>query len=232
MLWLIHIIFLNSSTELWPLIDFRIMFMLNILWNNWWIWSNLVVTFDTFYAKTCATTKISTVVVYHVVLATLLFTAAVQAHMKIFDKGDVNFRYFTQRGENHNPIVEAKIRSVNSVSSEKQHGFEIITRACSCNVFLSMRPLSRQISPVALQNLSNFGYTWQTRIKVLRRVIQMIKFPMIQMANDRRMQSACLLNNVKRASLKKIQALVWWMKDHQGSSLTECRDILPHLYGC
>ena len=39
-----HIIFLNFSTELWPLIDFRIMFMLNILWNNWWIWSNLVDT--------------------------------------------------------------------------------------------------------------------------------------------------------------------------------------------
>ena len=66
MLWLIHIIFPNFSTELWPLIDFRIMFMLNILWNNWWIWSNLV-------AKTCATTTISTVVGYHVVLATLLF---------------------------------------------------------------------------------------------------------------------------------------------------------------
>ena len=42
MLWLIHIIFPNFSTELWPLIDFRIMFMLNILWNNWWIWSNLI----------------------------------------------------------------------------------------------------------------------------------------------------------------------------------------------
>ena len=44
MLWLIHIIFPNFSTELWPQIDFRIMFMLNILWNNWWIWSNLVDT--------------------------------------------------------------------------------------------------------------------------------------------------------------------------------------------
>ena len=44
MLWLIHIFFLNFSTELWPLIDFRIMFMLNILWNNWWIWPNLVDT--------------------------------------------------------------------------------------------------------------------------------------------------------------------------------------------
>ena len=42
--------------------------MLNILWNNWWIWSHWY-----FYAKTCATTKISTVVGYHVVLATLLF---------------------------------------------------------------------------------------------------------------------------------------------------------------
>ena len=72
MLWLIHIIFPNFSTELWPLIDFRIVFMLNILWNNWWIWSNLVVTFNIFYAKTCATTKISTVAGYHVGLATLL----------------------------------------------------------------------------------------------------------------------------------------------------------------
>ena len=44
MLWLIHIIFPNISTELWPLIDLRIMFMLNILWNNWWTWSNLVDT--------------------------------------------------------------------------------------------------------------------------------------------------------------------------------------------
>ena len=44
MLWLIHIIFPNFSTELWPLIGFRIMFKLNILWNNLWIWSNLVGT--------------------------------------------------------------------------------------------------------------------------------------------------------------------------------------------
>ena len=73
MLWLIHIIFPNFSTELWLLIDFRIMFVLNILWNNWWIWSNLVVTLIFFYAKTCATTKISTVAGYHVLLATLLF---------------------------------------------------------------------------------------------------------------------------------------------------------------
>ena len=71
MMW--HIIFPNFSTELWPLIDFRIMFMLNILWNNWWIWSNLVDTLIFFYAKTCTTTKISTVVGYHEVLATLLF---------------------------------------------------------------------------------------------------------------------------------------------------------------
>ena len=43
-LWLIHIIFPNVSTELWPLIDFRVVFMLSVLWNNWWIWSHLVVT--------------------------------------------------------------------------------------------------------------------------------------------------------------------------------------------
>ena len=74
MLWLIHIIFPNFSTELLPLIDFRIMFMLNILWNNWWIWSNLVVIFDFFYAKTWATTKISTLAGYHVVPITLLLS--------------------------------------------------------------------------------------------------------------------------------------------------------------
>ena len=50
LLWLIHI-FPNLPTELWPLIDSRIMFMLNILWNNWWIWSNLVVTFVFFMPK-------------------------------------------------------------------------------------------------------------------------------------------------------------------------------------
>ena len=63
MLWRIHIIFPNFSTELCPLIDFRIMFMLNI-------WYRYI---DIFYAKTCATTKISTMAGYHVVLATLLF---------------------------------------------------------------------------------------------------------------------------------------------------------------
>ena len=51
-------------------IDFRSMFMLNILWNNWWIWSNLVDILKNVYAKTC-TTKISTVAGYHVVFATL-----------------------------------------------------------------------------------------------------------------------------------------------------------------
>ena len=69
MLWLIHIIFPNFSTELWPLIDFRIMFMLNILWNNLWIWSHWYF----FYAKTCATTKICTVAGYHVELAMLFY---------------------------------------------------------------------------------------------------------------------------------------------------------------
>ena len=32
-----HIIFRQFLTELWPLIDLRILFMLNILWINWWI---------------------------------------------------------------------------------------------------------------------------------------------------------------------------------------------------
>ena len=71
MLWPIHIIFPNFSTELWPLIDLRILFMFNILWNNWWIWPNLLDTLIFFYTKTCATTKISTVAGYHVVLAML-----------------------------------------------------------------------------------------------------------------------------------------------------------------
>ena len=71
LMWLIHIIFPNFSTELWPLIDFRIMVMFNILWNNWWIWSKLVDTLI-FYAETYATIKISTVAGYHVVLETLL----------------------------------------------------------------------------------------------------------------------------------------------------------------
>ena len=69
MLWLIHTIFPNFSTELWPLIDFRIMFILNILRNNWWIF--LVVTLIFFMPKR-ATTKISTLAGYHVVLAMLL----------------------------------------------------------------------------------------------------------------------------------------------------------------
>ena len=68
-----RVIFPNFSTELWRLIDIRIMFMLDILLNNWWIWSNLVDTLIFFYAKTWATTKRSTVTGYHVVLATLLF---------------------------------------------------------------------------------------------------------------------------------------------------------------
>ena len=67
MLWLIHIIFLNFSTELWPLIEFRIMFMLTILWNNWWIWSNLV-TLIFFMPKRVQQQKWA-----HVVLATLLY---------------------------------------------------------------------------------------------------------------------------------------------------------------
>ena len=51
MLWLIHIIFTNFSTELWPLTDFRTIVMLSILWNNCWIWSNLVDTLIFFMPK-------------------------------------------------------------------------------------------------------------------------------------------------------------------------------------
>ena len=32
-----HVIFGQFLTELWSLIDVRILFMLNILWNNLWI---------------------------------------------------------------------------------------------------------------------------------------------------------------------------------------------------
>ena len=37
MLSLMHNIFGQILTELWPLIDVRILFMLNILWINLWI---------------------------------------------------------------------------------------------------------------------------------------------------------------------------------------------------
>ena len=37
-LWLRHEIFLNFLTELWPLIDVKISFYLNIFRNNEWIW--------------------------------------------------------------------------------------------------------------------------------------------------------------------------------------------------
>ena len=56
-LWLIHIIFPNFSTQLWPLIDFRITFMFNILWNIWWIWSNLVVTLIFFLCQNICNNK-------------------------------------------------------------------------------------------------------------------------------------------------------------------------------
>ena len=46
-----RVIFPNFSTELWRLIDIRIMFMLDILLNNWWIWSNLVDTLIFFMPK-------------------------------------------------------------------------------------------------------------------------------------------------------------------------------------
>ena len=51
---LIYMIHVMTNTQYFPKLFnrvmtlvrfyFRIMFMLNLLWNNWWIWSNLVVT--------------------------------------------------------------------------------------------------------------------------------------------------------------------------------------------
>ena len=35
--WWLNNIFRSFSTVLWPLIDVKILFMLNILWINWWI---------------------------------------------------------------------------------------------------------------------------------------------------------------------------------------------------
>ena len=60
-----------TNTHYFPrtLIDFRFMFMLNILVDLIKSGRNI----DIIYAKTCATTNISTMVGYHVVLATLLF---------------------------------------------------------------------------------------------------------------------------------------------------------------
>ena len=84
-LWLAHEIFLNFSTELWPLIDVKISIFRNnewilikfcwcidicfpccdythyfpklfnsyVLWKNWWIWSNLVVTLIFLWQNIC-----------------------------------------------------------------------------------------------------------------------------------------------------------------------------------
>ena len=41
-----HIIFGQFLTELWPLIDVRILFMLNILWINLWISIKYCVSID------------------------------------------------------------------------------------------------------------------------------------------------------------------------------------------
>ena len=57
MLWLIHIISPNFSTELWPLIDFRILFMLNILWNKGWIWPKSGRYIDTFLYQNMRNSK-------------------------------------------------------------------------------------------------------------------------------------------------------------------------------
>ena len=50
--------------------------MLNILWNNWVDLIKPGSYIDNFYDKTCAITKISTMVGYHVVLVTLLLQLA------------------------------------------------------------------------------------------------------------------------------------------------------------
>ena len=46
MLYLMHIIFGQFLTELWPLIDVRILFMLNILLINLWILIKFCICID------------------------------------------------------------------------------------------------------------------------------------------------------------------------------------------
>ena len=46
MLFLVHVIFGQFLTELWPLIDIRILFMFNILWNNLWILIKFCICID------------------------------------------------------------------------------------------------------------------------------------------------------------------------------------------
>ena len=46
MLFRMHVIFGQFSTELWPFIDVRILFMLNILWINLWISSKFCICID------------------------------------------------------------------------------------------------------------------------------------------------------------------------------------------
>ena len=48
-LWLTHEIFLNFSTELWPLIDVKISIFLNIFRNNEWILIKLCLCIDIMY---------------------------------------------------------------------------------------------------------------------------------------------------------------------------------------
>ena len=58
LIYMIHVVTnTHCFPELWPLIDFRTMFMLNILWNNWWIWSNLVDTLIFFLCQNMHNTK-------------------------------------------------------------------------------------------------------------------------------------------------------------------------------
>ena len=116
---LIHIIFPNSSTELWPLIDFRIVVMLIILWINLGIWSNLVVIL------------ISTVAGYHVVLATLLLvlswggsfvclmTCKIRIRFRIFIllKNVNNIKYFWLFFVNPSKVLEETKKNIKNIKN-------------------------------------------------------------------------------------------------------------------
>ena len=58
LIFMVHVV---TNTHYFPklfnLIDFRIMFMLNIMWNNWWIWSNLVRYIDIFLCQNLCSYK-------------------------------------------------------------------------------------------------------------------------------------------------------------------------------
>ena len=51
MLYLMHVMFLSILTELWPLIDVRILFLLNILWINLWISIKMIEQYLSFFSN-------------------------------------------------------------------------------------------------------------------------------------------------------------------------------------